>query len=358
MTIVAVIGCGLIADQHISQIKRIQGSKIVAVCDRELLMAQQLADRFQINGVYTDVYKMLSETSPDVVHITTPPSSHFPLGKTCLEANCSVYIEKPFTVNTEEAEELISIAESKSLTLTAGHNLQFSPEAIKLRRLIEDGFLGGEPIHMESVQCFNHDDPTYGKVLLGDKTHWVRALPGSLLQNLISHSVSKIAEYISTDNPTVIANGLTSPMLKKMGQTDIVDEVRAIIHDSDNRTAYLTFSTQIGPKVDTFRIWGPENSLFIDNTHRMLVKFKPFGLKSYLRYFFGASSIAKEYFRNTPQNIFQFLKMNFHESFGMKMLIEKFYQAAAAKAPPPIPYPEILRTSRIMDDIFNQIHKK
>lgn len=357
MARVAVIGCGLIADQHISLIKRIRGSEVVGVCDREPLMAQQIAERFNIKGIFTDVVRLLSEAAPEIVHITTPPASHFSLGKACLDANCSVYIEKPFTVNTEEAETLISMAESKGLTLTAGHNLQFSHESILMRQLVKSGFLGGAPIHMESVQCFNHDDPTYGKVLLGDKTHWVRSLPGSLLQNLISHSVSKIAEFISTDYPTVIAHGFTSPLLKNMGQTDIVDEVRAIIHDSNNTTAYLTFSTQIGPKVDHFRIWGPTNSLYLENSHRMLVKLKPISLKSYLRYFFGPSVIAKEYFRNTWQNIFKFIKMDFHESYGMKMLIEKFYQSAEGKEPPPIPYEEILKTSRIMDSIFDQIRR-
>lgn len=177
---IALIGCGLVADQHISQIKRIRGCEIVGVCDKEPLMAQQIADRFHIKGVFTDVEQMLAKASPEIVHITTPPASHFALGKACLEANCSVYMEKPFTVNTEEAETLISIAEAKGLTLTAGHNLQFNHEAIQMRKLVKEGFLGGGPIHMESVQCFSHDDPTYGKVLLGDKTHWVRALPGSL----------------------------------------------------------------------------------------------------------------------------------------------------------------------------------
>ncbi len=76
-----------------------------------------------------------------------------------------------------------------------GHNLQFAPEAIRLRQLVRDGFLGGPPVHIESIQCYSHDDPTYGKAVLGDPNHWVRRLPGSLLHNLISHGVSKIAEY-------------------------------------------------------------------------------------------------------------------------------------------------------------------
>src|SRR4051794_20203696 len=95
---IAVVGCGKIADQHVEQILQLPDCRIVAVCDREELMASQLQER--LGGVqrFTDVAQMLSEVKPDVVHLTTPPQSHYLLGKLCLESGCNVYIEKPFTV--------------------------------------------------------------------------------------------------------------------------------------------------------------------------------------------------------------------------------------------------------------------
>src|ERR1700678_407540 len=100
---VAIIGCGKIADAHAVQLQRIKGCKIVGVCDREPLMAWQLYERFPIDAYFSDVAKMLSEARPDVVHITTPPQSHFGLAKACLESGCHVYVEKPFTLNETEA---------------------------------------------------------------------------------------------------------------------------------------------------------------------------------------------------------------------------------------------------------------
>ena len=94
----AIIGCGKIADAHASQILRVPGSRIVAVCDREELMAQQLKERFDVEYAFTDVKELLDVAKPDVVHITTPPQSHHQLGMLCLEAGCHVYMEKPFTV--------------------------------------------------------------------------------------------------------------------------------------------------------------------------------------------------------------------------------------------------------------------
>ena len=74
---VAIVGCGKIADAHAAQIQRIPGCSIVAACDREPMMATQFCERFSVPGQYSDLASMLHETAPDVVHITTPPGSHF-----------------------------------------------------------------------------------------------------------------------------------------------------------------------------------------------------------------------------------------------------------------------------------------
>ena len=105
---VAIVGCGKIADSHAAQLERINGCEIVGVCDREELMARQLFERFRIKRHFCDLSEMLTEARPDVVHITTPPQSHFEIGRKCLQHGCHLYIEKPFTLDTREAMELIS----------------------------------------------------------------------------------------------------------------------------------------------------------------------------------------------------------------------------------------------------------
>ena len=87
---VAIVGCGKIADAHASQIQRISGCEIVGVCDTEPLMAKQLVERFQIKKQCTDLAKLLDEARPDVVHITTPPESHFKIASFCLDRGCHV----------------------------------------------------------------------------------------------------------------------------------------------------------------------------------------------------------------------------------------------------------------------------
>src|SRR5215831_18113496 len=230
---VAIVGCGKIADSHAAQIQRIQGCEIVAVCDREPLMAKQLHDRFPIKHYFSDLTELLEKARPDVVHITTPPEGHFELACLCMQYGANVYIEKPFTVYADQTQKLIELAEEQGVKLTAGHNDQFSPVARRMRALVQSGYLGGQPVHMESHYSYDLGDPSYARALLGDKNHWVRRLPGKLLQNIISHGIARIAEFVTSEHPQVIAYGFVSALLKSIGETEIIDELRVVISDDE-----------------------------------------------------------------------------------------------------------------------------
>jgi len=147
---VAIVGCGKIADSHAAQIRRIRDCDIVGVCDREELMARQLAERFRAERYFDDLDGLLKEARPDVVHITTPPQSHFEIARHCLEHGCHVYVEKPFTLDAREAGELVGLAERRQLKLTVGHDAQFSHASRRMRDLVRGGYLGAPIVHMES----------------------------------------------------------------------------------------------------------------------------------------------------------------------------------------------------------------
>jgi predicted dehydrogenase len=352
---VAIVGCGKIADAHASQIQRVEGCEIVGVCDHEPLMARQLYERFPVKRYFTDLTELLNESQPDVVHITTPPDSHFEVARFCLERGCHVYVEKPFTLYAEQAEKLISLAEEKGLKLTVGHNDQFSHVARRMRALIASGYLGGVPVHMESYYGYDLGDPSYARALLGDKQHWVRRLPGKLLQNIISHGIARIAEFLSGDSPHVIAYGFASPLLKNINECEIVDELRVIICDEERTTAYFTFSSQIRPAIHEFRIYGAKSGLVLDQDHETLLRLRGDKYKSYADKFIPPVLLAKQHLGNVAENAKLFLARDFHMDAGMKCLIEAFYRSISQDASVPIPYREILLTARIMDAIFDQL---
>ena len=352
---VAIIGCGKIADDHLQQIRRIPGCEVVGACDLEPLMAQQLCDRFQIKHAFSDVTQMLKTCSPDVVHITTPPLSHFALGRQCLEGGCHVYVEKPLALNQSETEKLLGLADEKSLKVTVGHDLQFSPVARRMRQLVQQGYLGGTPIHLESYYCYDLSDPNYAKALLSDGAHWVRKLPGKLLQNVISHGIARIAEFVETQTPRVVAHGFVSPLLKTIGENEIVDELRVTISDTNRTTAYFTFSSQMRPSLNLFRVYGPKNGLELDQDRETLLKLRGNRFKSYAEKFIPPLNLAVQQVGNVGTNMRKFLAGDFHMKSGMKYLIESFYASIVEDGPVPIPYREIILTSRIMDAIFQQL---
>jgi predicted dehydrogenase len=349
---VGLIGCGKITDSHASQIQRIQGCEIVGACDREPLMADQLCERFNIKFACSEVDELLDRCCPDVVHITTPPQSHFELAKTCLKRDCHVYVEKPFTVSLHEAEELIRLANEVNRKITVGHDLQYSHAARRMRRIVEEGYLGGAVVHMESIYCYDLSDPSYAKALLADKGHWVRRLPGKLLHNIISHGLARITEFLSDDSPSVVAQGFTSSVLKSIGETEIIDELRVVITESKGTSAYFTFSSQMRPPLNQFRIYGPKNGLILDENHQTLICCKGARYKSYSEKFIPALNLGVQYVSNCFTNLRLFAANDFHMKAGMKCLIETFYRCIEGGGPLPLSYREIILTAKLLDAIF------
>jgi predicted dehydrogenase len=352
---IAIVGCGKIADQHLQAIWRIPDCIIVGVCDREPLMVRQLAERFEINTCFSDLHEMLEITRPDVVHITTPPQSHYTLARECLRRGIHVYLEKPFTVTADEAESLIEVADRKNVRVTAGHNLQFTLEMLEMRRLVNEGFLGGKPIHLESYFSYDLGDKNYAGALLANRQHWVRQLPGQLLHNIISHGIAKLAEFLDDNLTEIVATAHQSEQLRNVGASEALDELRVLIRDKNGTTAFFCFSTQI-KLLNQLRIYGPAGSVTADIIAGSLVRSINRPYKSYLTYFVPPVKSALEHFRNARLNVVNFLRRRLYQDFGMKELIERFYNSVRLGDEPPIPYREIILTARIMDEIFAQTY--
>ena len=352
---VAIIGCGKIADQHLLAINRIPDCKVIAACDRELLMADQLAERFGVASCFSDAREMLATARPDVVHVTTPPQSHFALGKQCLERGSHLYLEKPFTVTADEAEFLIGLATQNSLKITAGHNYQFTPPMLEMRRLTKERFLGGEPVHLESYWSYDLSDLTYVGPMLGNRQHWVRQLPGQLLHNVISHGIAKLAEFLD-EVVEINAWAEQSSQLRQLGGQEVLDELRVMIRDKKGTTAFFCFSSQLRPGLNLLRVYGPENSLVADILTGSLIRSRNRSFKSYLTYFLPPLLHAQEHLKAACANITNFVRQRLYQDFGMKELIERFYDTIRSGAPPPIRHREIILTARIMDEIFAQIY--
>jgi predicted dehydrogenase len=351
---IAIVGCGKVADQHVQAIHRIPACEIVALCDRELLLAKQLGERFGIAACFSELSKLLEAAHPDIIHITTPPQSHYSLAKQCLESGINVYLEKPFTVTAEEAESVVELAERRGLKLTVGHNYQFTLEMLETRRLLKEGFLGGKPSHLESYWSYDLADLRYASAFLSNRAHWVRQLPGQLFHNLVSHGIAKLAEFLD-EVVEIIATAYQSDHLRSLGVEDVLDELRVLIRDKHGTTAFFCFSTQVRG-LNLLRAYGPSGSITANVITGSLIRNPSHSYKSYLTYLIPPLRNASEHFGNARRNIANFLRRRLYQDFGMKELIERFYDSIRLDKPVPIPYREIILTAKIMDEIFAQIY--
>lgn len=354
----AIIGCGKIADQHVHAIARIPSAAVVAVCDREPLMARQLAERLKIPGCFADVNEMLAATKPDVVHITTPPQSHHALACQCLESGSHVYVEKPFTVTATEAESVIARATQVGRHITAGHNYQFTGEMLQMRRLVAAGGLGGRIVHLESHWSYDLGDASYVGPILSNPQHWVRQLPGQLHHNLISHGVARLVEFLVDPVELVHANADQSQQLKGLGGNEVLDELRVLLRDRAGTTAFFCFTTQVRPGLNRLQLYGPRNSITVDLTSGSVYTHQGRNYKSYLVFVAPPLIAARQHLGNAARNIISIARRRLYQDSGMQELIQRFYESFTAGGALPIPYRDILVTARIMDSVFAEVRRR
>jgi predicted dehydrogenase len=351
---VAIVGCGKIADGHVDEIRKMpEQAETVAVCDREGLMAEQLAVRFAIPAHYDNFERMLEQARPDVVHITTPPQSHTALALQALAAGCHVYVEKPFALDGAHAAQMVAAAESQGRKLTVGYSSLFDPPVVRLRELVAAGVLG-EVLHVESFYGYNLDGP-FGKALLADPSHWVHGLPGKLFHNIIDHMLNKIVEFVPDDVPqvTAIARALR-PERAGDQRDDMMDELRVLVRGR-RVTGYGTFSSHIRPAAQFVRVYGTHNIAHVDLLARTVtLEAKP-RLPSAIGRLVPPFEQAGALVGQGLSNIGHFLRSDFQYFAGMRHLMSLFFDSIVDDGPVPIAYRDILRISQMMDEIFRQV---
>jgi predicted dehydrogenase len=138
---VGVIGCGYWGPNLIRNFVEIPFSDVIIVSDLKEDRLSNIAARYPKVKV-TKNYKDLFDQDLDAVVIATPPVTHYPLAKECLEHGLNVLVEKPITVKSEYAEELIELAAENDLVLMVGHTFEYNGAVHTLKHLIDNDELG------------------------------------------------------------------------------------------------------------------------------------------------------------------------------------------------------------------------
>lgn len=351
---IAIVGCGKIADAHVEEIRKISSVQLVAACDLEPIMAEQLAVRYAIPHRYTAVAEMLEAEKPDVLHITTPPQSHLPLALQAFDAGCDVFLEKPIALRHSETKAIVEAAVNLKRKLTLNYWPNFEAQALELRRLHETGVLGA-PVHIESYLGYNLSGE-FGTAIKQDSNHWVRRMPGKLFQNVLDHIVNKITPFLVDDQPYIHATaGCGEPGEVEPGPDQLLDELRVLIRGAKT-SAYATFSAHARPVGHTLRVYGSLNTAHVDFNARTLVLERNQSFPSALGRLFPPFHVATDYLCQGMKNMGHFSHARFHFFDGMRRLLTEFYLSIENDSPPPIAYSEILRVSAFIETILNQVY--
>ena len=137
-----VIGPGRIASAFVDDLTVTDSGRAIAVGSRSQESADRFADRFDIPNRHSSYESLVADPDVDVVYVATPHPMHRGNVLLALEAGKPVLVEKPLTMNAEEARELVDTARAKGLFLMEAMWTRYLPHIAEIRRLLAAGALG------------------------------------------------------------------------------------------------------------------------------------------------------------------------------------------------------------------------
>ena len=334
---VAVVGAGYVATHHLAALSRLDFVKIVGLCDSHLPAAEALAKRFRI-GTVAATLADLAGTTPDVVHVLTPPASHAALAIEAMDMGCHVLVEKPMADTAADCERMLAKSRETGLKLGVNHSDLFDPALMRALEAARNGDIG-EVLSVDIIR--NSEYPPYAG----------GPLPGMVTQgsypfrDLGVHGLYTIEAFIGS-----------------IAQVDVQYQSRGGDPNLgfDEWQAQARSASGIGRLLLSWNARPMENRLFVRGTrgiievdrftqvcriHRVLPGPKFIGI--ILNAFFGA---AKDVFR-IPMNVLRFATGRLKPSPGIQRGAEAFARAVRDGETPPFTAEDGLRLARLLDPL-------
>jgi predicted dehydrogenase len=136
---VGLIGCGRIADGHMTVFQGIGNVKVVAVSDVNLEKAKRFATKYRIDKVFQNHIDLLEIKDLDFIDVCTPSSSHAQIVCDAANLGHNVLLEKPMALSTDECDKIIREVEKHKISLCVCHNQIFFPAITRAKQLADSG---------------------------------------------------------------------------------------------------------------------------------------------------------------------------------------------------------------------------
>ena len=187
-----VIGYGYWGPNVVRNLNLMDKAEVLAVCDKSPASRKRVQKAYPGLRVTSDSAELMSSKDLDAIAVITPVWTHYELTKAALEHGKHVFVEKPFTSSTAQAEELINLAAKKNLKIMVDHTFLFTGAVKKIRQLLKEGTLGN---------LYYYDST---RVNLGLFQHDV-----NVIWDLAPHDLSIIDHLISETPEALVATGQT-----------------------------------------------------------------------------------------------------------------------------------------------------
>ncbi len=187
---IGVIGYGYWGPNIVRNLHGLDSTRVEMVCDKSPAALNRVRKAYPGIRAVSDPEEVLRSPDVDAVAVITPVWTHYQLAKRALENGKHVFIEKPFTSSSAQAEELIDLAARKNLTIMVDHTFLFTGAVRKIRELTESGALG-DLYYYDSL-----------RVNLGLFQHDV-----SVIWDLAPHDLSIMDHIIKGEPEAVVATG-------------------------------------------------------------------------------------------------------------------------------------------------------
>jgi len=234
---IGVVGYGYWGPNIVRNLRGLEGCKVAAVCDQSPAALKRIKQAYPDLAVTTQSSELLTSTEIDAIAVVTPVCTHFELAKAALENGKHVFVEKPFTSTTRQAEELIELADRKNLKIMVDHTFLFTGAVRKIRELIDEGVLG---------DLYYYDST---RVNLGLFQHDV-----SVVWDLAPHDLSIMSFLIPQEPEAVVATG-------QAHLNGLVDVAFLTVYFPGNTIAHINVNWLSPVKVRTTLLGGEKKML-------------------------------------------------------------------------------------------------
>lgn len=137
---VAVIGYGYSAKTfHMPLINTSEAFELIAISSSQ---KDLLKRHYPQVVVFDTAQDLIKNADVDLVVITAPNDAHYPIAKQCLECGLNVIVEKPIATTITEAQELVTIAQERSLLLSVFHNRRWDGDFLTIKKLLDNSMVG------------------------------------------------------------------------------------------------------------------------------------------------------------------------------------------------------------------------